>query len=63
MTMTYTEATDPYNRLEDIVPVRISQMAQSQSEPDGQSIQSLANHVIARDAVKRFIDENPRFFA
>ncbi len=56
------EATDLHDRLEDIITTRICQMAQSNTEPDEQSIQSLANHVIARDAVKRFIDEHPGFF-
>lgn len=59
---TLKEATDLYDRLDDIVTTRICQMAQSINEPDEESVQSLANHVIARDAVKRFIDENPSFF-
>ncbi|MBY3175643.1 hypothetical protein HFO27_13480 [Rhizobium leguminosarum] len=59
---TFNEATDLYDRLEDIVTTRICQMAQSNTEPDEQSIRSLANHVIARDAVKRFIDDHPGFF-
>ncbi|PLU37986.1 hypothetical protein BMJ27_07435 [Sinorhizobium medicae] len=58
----YNEATALYERLEDIVTTRICQIAQSHTEPDEQSVASLANHVVVRDAVKRFIDEHPGFF-
>ncbi len=56
------EATDLHDRLEDIITTRICQMANSNSEPDEQSIQSLANLVVVRDEVRRFIDEHPGFF-
>lgn len=44
------------------VTIRIQQMAQSHTEPDEQSVQSLANHFTAMKAVEWLIEKYPGFF-
>lgn len=56
------EGRELLTRLEDIVTIRIQQMAQSHSEPDDQSVQSLANHFTAMKAVEWLVEKYPGFF-
>lgn len=56
------EGRQLHERLQDIVTIRIQQMAQSHTEPDEQSVQSLASHFTAMKAVEWLINEYPGFF-
>ncbi|MBY3306177.1 hypothetical protein HFO04_25905 [Rhizobium laguerreae] len=56
------EGRELLERLEDIVTGRIQQMAQSKADLDEESVQSLAAHFTAMQAVQWLVDKHPGFF-
>ncbi len=56
------EGRELHERLQDVITIRIQQMAQSHAEPDEQSVQSLANHFTAMQAVEWLLEKHPGFF-